>query len=49
MQRASTTLDGVETEVTIQNYADSILVLVTQLGKVGHFVCAHHTQGKIYY
>lgn len=34
----SRTLDDVETEVVIQNYADRVLVLVTQLGKVGNLV-----------
>ncbi|KAI5123616.1 hypothetical protein M0805_003432 [Coniferiporia weirii] len=34
------TLEGVETEVVIQNYADRVLVLVTQLGKVGNLIQA---------
>ena len=32
-------IDGVPTEVLIQVFADRILVLVTQLGKVGNLVC----------
>jgi hypothetical protein len=35
------TVEGVETEVIIQLFADSILVLVTQLGKVGSLVGTH--------
>ena len=31
-------IDGVQTEVLIQVFADRILVLVTQLGKVGNLV-----------
>ncbi|KAF7799637.1 hypothetical protein EIP86_010875 [Pleurotus ostreatoroseus] len=31
---------GIDTEVVIQNYADRILVLVTQLGKVGNLIQA---------
>ncbi|THH09464.1 hypothetical protein EW145_g1982 [Phellinidium pouzarii] len=36
----SRTLDGVDTEVVIQKYADRILVLVSQLGKVGNLIQA---------
>lgn len=32
------TLDGVQTDVLIQTFADRIIVLVTQLGKVGSLV-----------
>ena len=35
---SSSSLSGVQTEVSILNYADRVLVLVTQLGKVGHMV-----------
>lgn len=31
-------LEGVQTDVLLQAYADRILVLVTQLGKVGSLV-----------
>ncbi len=31
-------LNGINTEVVIQTFADRILVLVTQLGKVGNLV-----------
>lgn len=31
-------LEGVQTDVVIQAYADQILVLITQLGKVGNLV-----------
>ncbi|KAJ3537582.1 hypothetical protein NM688_g6663 [Phlebia brevispora] len=33
-------IDGVNTEVLIQNFADRVLVLVTQLGKVGNLIQA---------
>ena len=32
-------LNGITTEVLLQNFADRVLVLVTQLGKVGNLVC----------
>lgn len=35
---ASKSLNGIETEVAILNYSDRVLVLVTQLGKVGNMV-----------
>lgn len=31
-------VDGIETEVLVQTYADRILILITQLGKVGNLV-----------
>ncbi|KAH8120278.1 hypothetical protein DFH11DRAFT_48603 [Phellopilus nigrolimitatus] len=34
------TLDGVQTEVVILHYADRVLVLVTQMGKVGNLIQA---------
>ncbi|KAK7054788.1 hypothetical protein VNI00_003251 [Paramarasmius palmivorus] len=33
-------IDGITTEISIQHFADSILVLVTQLGKVGNLIQA---------
>ncbi|KAI0928424.1 hypothetical protein AcW2_004437 [Taiwanofungus camphoratus] len=33
-------LDGIPTEVVLQSFADRVLVLVTQLGKVGNLVQA---------
>ncbi|KAL5534277.1 hypothetical protein ACEPAG_739 [Sanghuangporus baumii] len=36
----SRSLNGVETEVAILNYADRVLVLVTQLSKIGHMIQA---------
>ena len=36
--RAAQILEGVETEVVIQRYADRILVLVSQIGKIGNLV-----------
>ena len=38
---AHRTIGGIETEVVIQSFADSVLVLVTQLGKVGNLVGMH--------
>lgn len=32
------TLDGVQTDVLVQTFADRTIVLVTQLGKVGSLV-----------
>lgn len=32
------TIDGLKTQILIQNYADRVFVLVTQLGKVGCLV-----------
>ena len=37
--QTSKELNGVPTETLIQVFADRILVLVTQLGKVGNLVC----------
>ncbi|KAF8311275.1 hypothetical protein DL93DRAFT_2157321 [Clavulina sp. PMI_390] len=37
---ASTIIDGLETQILLQNYADRVLVLVTQLGKVGCLIQA---------
>ena len=34
-------LNGISTEVLIQTFADRILILITQLGKVGNLVCYH--------
>lgn len=31
-------IDGMDTQIMVQNYADRVLVLVTQLGKVGCLV-----------
>ena len=35
-------LNGTTTEILLQNYADRVLVLVTQVGKVGNLVCHGH-------
>ena len=37
-------LNGVETEVLLQYFADRVLVIVTQLGKVGCFVRLYITR-----
>lgn len=34
----SVELEGVHTDIMVQGYADRILVLVTQMGKVGNLV-----------
>jgi proteasome assembly chaperone 3 len=39
-QCVSREINGIATEVVVQNYADRVLVLVTQLGKVGNLVRA---------
>lgn len=33
-------LNGNHTEIFIQTYADRVLILITQLGKVGNLVCS---------
>ncbi|KAI0797993.1 hypothetical protein C8Q75DRAFT_801895 [Abortiporus biennis] len=38
--QTSITLEGVNTDVLIQTFADRILVLITQLGKVGNLIQA---------
>lgn len=38
-------LDGVSTDVLIQVFADRILVLITQLGKVGSLVGSFKLEG----
>lgn len=42
--RASEVLEGVETEVVLQQYADRIMVLVSQVGKVGNLVLKSHNR-----
>ncbi|KAJ4487873.1 hypothetical protein J3R30DRAFT_3432043 [Lentinula aciculospora] len=37
-RNCSQTLNGVVTEISLQYYADSILVLLTQVGKVGNLI-----------
>ena len=37
-KQSSQIINGVETEVVLQPFADRILILVTQLGKVGNLV-----------
>lgn len=32
-------LNGIHTEVLLQSYADRILVVITQLGRIGSLVC----------
>jgi len=32
-------LDGIETELLVQSFSDRVLVLITQVGKVGNLVC----------
>jgi len=34
------TIDGVETDIVLQSYVDRVLILVTQLGKVGSLIQA---------
>lgn len=36
--RATATIDGVETQVVAQSFEDKVLVIVTQVGKVGQLV-----------
>lgn len=36
--QASVDIDGVQTDVLVQPFADRIFVLITQLGKVGNLV-----------
>jgi proteasome assembly chaperone 3 len=43
--QSSKDLDGKRTEVLLQTFADRILVLVTQMGKVGNLV--HLIQHRI--
>lgn len=42
--RALEVLEGVETEVVLQQYADRIMVLVSQVGKVGNLVLKSHNR-----
>lgn len=37
-RQLSRELDGIQTDILVQTFADRILVLVTQLGKVGNLV-----------
>jgi hypothetical protein len=37
-RQLSKDLEGIPTDVLVQKYADRVLVLVTQLGKVGNLV-----------
>lgn len=41
-RQASKKLNEIPTDVLIQSYADRILVLVTQMGKVGNLVLLFH-------
>jgi hypothetical protein len=38
----SVELEGVHTDIMVQGFADRILVLVTQMGKVGNLVHIQH-------
>ncbi|KIK57737.1 hypothetical protein GYMLUDRAFT_262906 [Collybiopsis luxurians FD-317 M1] len=38
MPSSTKTLQGTHTDISIQHYADSVLVIVTQMGKVGNLV-----------
>jgi hypothetical protein len=39
MQAIQTLNDGSRLEVVVNKYADRVLILITQLGKVGNLVC----------
>ncbi|KAF8511386.1 hypothetical protein JB92DRAFT_381245 [Gautieria morchelliformis] len=38
-QLARTSVEDVQTELLIQTFADRILLLITQVGKVGNLIC----------
>lgn len=33
-----TTVDGFDTQILVQNYADRVMIIVTQVGKIGCLV-----------
>lgn len=41
MQTMTRELEGSSTDIAIQYYADRILILITQVGKIGNLVCTN--------